>query len=125
MSHKKQALFVVAGLAALLSVAAHAEENGISYPAKIGGKLGIGLINATTGIVEIPKTMMTVSAKEGIALGMTLGLTKGMINMIGRSFMGMLDVVSFPIPTKPLITPPVVFEDFSEETTYGQGWETY
>ncbi len=125
MLHKKQALVLVAGAIALFSVASHAEDSGISYPARIGGKFGVGIINATTGIVEIPKTMMTVSAQEGIGLGLSLGLIKGMTNMLGRSFLGMLDVVSFPIPTKPLVTPPVVFQDFDTETTYGQGWETY
>ncbi len=125
MSSKNQALALAAGVAALFAVAAHADGDGISYPARIAGKLGIGLMNATTGIVEIPKTMMTVSEQEGIGLGLSLGLVKGMTNMMGRSFLGMLDVVSFPIPTKPLINPPVVFQDFGTETTYGQGWETY
>lgn len=125
MSHIKQVLLLIAGAAALFSVAVHAEEGEISYPAKIGGKLGIGLINATTGLAEIPKTIMTVSDKEGIAMGASLGIVKGLTNALGRSLLGMVDVVSFPIPTKPLITPAVVFQDTSEETTYGQGWETY
>jgi hypothetical protein len=37
----------------------------------------------------------------------------------------MVDVVSFPIPTKPMITPAVVFQDFAQGTTYASGWETY
>lgn len=101
------------------------DSEGISYPAKIGGKFLIGMMNATTGIVEIPKTMMTESTNEGLASGLTVGLVKGMTNMIGRSFLGMMDVVSFPIPTKPLVQPPVVFQDFGTETTYGEGWQTY
>lgn len=103
----------------------HAEDSGIPYGAQIAGKFGIGLINATTGIVEIPKTMMAVSEADGLAKGLSLGLFQGMGNMLGRTFLGMLDVISFPIPTKPLINPPVVFEDFGVETSYGSGWETY
>jgi len=114
------------GLFALCPAAAHADEDGgLSYPARIGGKLGIGLMNASTGIIELPKSMMVESSKEGIAMGLSVGFIKGLTNMLGRSFFGMLDVVSFPLPTKPMITPAVVFQDFAEETTYGNGWETY
>ena len=126
MSKKIPVLCVAAGLLCLSSLSVRAEEgSGISYPAKIGGKFLIGMLNVATGIVEIPKTMMTESASEGIAMGASLGLLKGMTNVLGRSFLGMADVVSFPIPTKPLVTPPVVFQDFDKETTYGEGWETY
>ena len=124
MSSTPKALFLAG--AVIFSAAAHAAgDSGISYPAQIGGKLGIGLINAATGIVELPKSIMVESSKEGIGMGMSVGLLKGMTNMVGRSFFGMLDVVSFPIPTKPMVTPAVVFQDFGEETTYGSGWETY
>lgn len=125
MPMKISSLCVLVSLLCLSSFSAHAEESGISYPAKIGGKFLIGMMNATTGIIELPKTIMTESSNEGIAMGMSVGIIKGMTNMLGRSFLGMMDVVSFPIPTKPLITPPVVFQDFDQETTYGNGWETY
>jgi putative exosortase-associated protein (TIGR04073 family) len=109
----------------LSPASALAEDSGLSYPSKIGGKLGIGLMNAMTGIVEIPKSMIVESNKEGIGMGLSVGLVKGMTNMLGRSVLGMADVISFPIPTKPLVTPPVVFQDFGTETSYGAGWETY
>lgn len=125
MSRKPRLSCLAVAIIAAASLPAHAEDSAISYPAKIGGKFGIGMINAMTGIVEIPKTMMTVSSSEGIGLGLSLGLVKGMTNMLGRSLLGMMDVVSFPIPTKPLVSPPVVFQDFGTETTYGSGWETY
>lgn len=125
MSQNKPMLCLAAGALALCAAAAHAEEGGLSYPARIGGKLGIGLLNATTGIVELPKGIVVESSKEGILRGVTVGWIKGFGNMLGRSFLGMVDVVSFPIPTKPLITPPVVFQDFGEETSYGTGWESY
>jgi len=125
MPIKISSLCILVCLICLSSFSAYAEESGISYPAKVGGKFLIGMMNATTGIVELPKTIMTESSNEGIAMGMSVGVIKGMTNMLGRSFLGMMDVVSFPIPTKPLITPPVVFQDFDQETTYGNGWETY
>lgn len=125
MLKKTQTLALCAGAIALFATAVHAEDSGISYPARIGGKLGIGLINVTTGMVEIPKSIMVETEQENIWMGMSAGLAKGVVNAIGRSFLGMIDVVSFPIPTKPLVTPPVVFQDFSTETTYGTGWESY
>ena len=124
MSSNKCALGLACALA-LFSTALFAEDSGISYPARIAGKFGIGLINTVTGIVEIPKSMMVESASEGIGMGMSLGFVKGMTNMMGRTLTGMLDVVSFPIPTKPMITPAVVFQDFDQATTYASGWEGY
>jgi putative exosortase-associated protein (TIGR04073 family) len=126
MPYHKQLVFLIALALALSAVPAQAEDDsGLSYPAKIGGKLGIGMINAVTGLVEIPKSVMIVSEQENPGLGVTLGLVKGLTNALGRSFLGMLDVISFPIPTKPLVNPPVVFQDFDKETTYGTGWENY
>lgn len=130
MAKKLTVVCLTLGLLATTTYAYAEEEEvgdseGISYPAKIGGKFLIGMMNASTGIVEIPKTMVTESSNEGLASGLTVGFIKGMTNMIGRTFLGMMDVVSFPIPTKPLVQPPVVFQDFGTETTYGEGWQTY
>ena len=118
-------VLLVASIITLFSLTAQAGDSGISYPARIGGKFGIGLINTVTGIVEIPKSMMVETAKDGIGMGMTLGFVNGMTNMLGRTLTGMVDVVSFPIPTKPMISPAVVFQDFSQESTFSSGWETY
>lgn len=121
----KKLVSLAASFIILFSLSAQAGDSGISYPAKIGGKLGIGLLNTVTGIGEIPKSMMVETADEGIGMGMSLGFVKGMTNMLGRTLTGMVDVVSFPIPTKPMITPPVIFQNFDQETTYASGWETY
>ena len=118
-------LILVACAIALFSSMSYAEDSGISYPARIGGKFGIGLINTVTGIVEIPKSMTVETEKEGIGMGMSMGFVKGMTNMLGRTLVGIVDVVSFPIPTKPMISPAVVFQDFSQESTFSSGWETY
>ena len=125
MPNKLLMVFLFTSVISLFTPYSQANDNGISYPAIIAGKLGIGLINTATGIIEIPKSMMVESAKDGIGMGLSLGFVQGMTNMMGRTLIGMLDVVSFPIPTKPLITPAVVFQDFGQPTTYGSGWETY
>ena len=125
MSNKILMAFLFASVISLFTPSSHAKDSGISYPAIIAGKFGIGLINTVTGIIEIPKSMMVESAKDGIGMGLSLGFVQGMTNMMGRTLIGMIDVVSFPIPTKPMITPPVIFQDFGQETTYATGWETY
>lgn len=125
MLRQKILLWTLACTLSLTPLALRAGDSGIGYPAKIAGKLAIGMINATTGLVEIPKSIMTTTAEDGIGMGMSLGLAKGFSNMLGRSLLGMVDVVSFPIPTKPMVSPPVVFQEFDQETSYSNGWETY
>ncbi len=125
MLNKKLLPFLVACAMILFSQHSFAKDGEISYPSKIAGKFVIGMMNTTSGIIEIPKSMIVKSDKEGMAIGIPLGFVSGMTNMLGRTLVGMLDVISFPIPTKPMITPPVVFQDFSQETTYASGWEMY
>jgi putative exosortase-associated protein (TIGR04073 family) len=122
----KKVLFPIYLIALLIiSTPSFADDGGIGYPAKIFGKLGIGIINAATGIIEIPKSMTVESQQEGIGMGLSVGLLKGLGNTLGRSILGVADVVTFPIPTKPMLTPPVVFQDFSTATEYSNGWELY
>ncbi|MDD5036146.1 MAG: exosortase system-associated protein, TIGR04073 family [Methylococcaceae bacterium] len=122
----KQKLYPLALMIVLCSISVHAdEEGGPGYPAKIAGKFGLGFINVATGLVEIPKTMVVESSNEGITSGLTLGFVKGVGHMMGRSVLGILDVVSFPIPTRSMVTPPVVWQDFDQETSYSNGWEMY
>lgn len=89
-----------------------------SYPAKAGGKLANGIANVVTGIVEIPKTIVITSRSEGVAYGATAGIMMGIMQMVGRTLHGALDVATFVVPTKPLVTPDYVWKDFNKETTY-------
>jgi putative exosortase-associated protein (TIGR04073 family) len=89
-----------------------------NYPAKAGGKLVNGIANVATGIVEIPKTIAIISRSEGVAYGATAGIMMGIMQMVGRTLHGALDVATFMVPTKPLVTPDYVWKDFNKETTY-------
>lgn len=89
-----------------------------SYPAKAGEKLANGIANVATGIVEIPKTIVITSRSEGVAYGATAGIMMGIMQMVGRTLHGALDVATFMVPTKPLVTPEYVWKDFNKETTY-------
>jgi putative exosortase-associated protein (TIGR04073 family) len=88
------------------------------YPDKVVEKLGNGLANAVTGVVEIPKTIIIVSNKDGVIHGMTVGLLTGIANTVGRSLSGAFDIATFLIPTTPFVKPNFIWDNFNRETTF-------
>jgi putative exosortase-associated protein (TIGR04073 family) len=116
------ALTLILGIATASSL--HAAD-GEPYPESLEQKLGAGLANATTGWVELAKTPMVISKKDGLGMGLSVGLAKGVVNTIGRTFWGVFDVVTFIIPTKPMIEPHMIWQDFDTETSYNSKFETY
>ncbi|MDE2366466.1 MAG: exosortase system-associated protein, TIGR04073 family [Betaproteobacteria bacterium] len=111
-------------VSALLFVSPHAAmASDGNYPEKIGNKLAHGVANTITGIVEVPKSMMIESDKRGPAVGIPTGLFVGIVQGIGRTLTGVVDLVTFPIPTKPIIYPDFVWKDFDKETHYHPDWK--
>ncbi len=94
-----------------------------SYPAKVGEKLGTGIANVATGVVEIPKTMTITSRTHGPAYGMTAGFMTGLVHMLGRTLFGALDLATFMIPTKSIVRPDFVWKNFNTETSYNPNWQ--
>ena len=94
-----------------------------SYPEKLGTKLGNGITNAVTGIAEIPKTIMITNRTNGPAYAATAGFMTGLIQMLGRTGCGVLDLVTFMVPTKPIVQPNFVWQNFKQETSYNGKWE--
>ncbi len=88
------------------------------YPDKVVEKLGNGLANAVTGVVEIPKTITIVGNRDGVIHGMTVGFLLGIANTIGRSLSGAFDIATFLIPTTPFVKPSYIWDDFNRETTF-------
>ncbi|MBN2097381.1 MAG: exosortase system-associated protein, TIGR04073 family [Candidatus Omnitrophica bacterium] len=80
-------------------------------------KLGRGLVNTITGVVEIPKKVYTVSKNDNVALGLTWGLVKGVAVGMLRTAAGLYETVTFPIPApadyEPMMEPEFVFEDWN------------
>jgi len=103
--------------------AGHGESQ--SYAATIGAKAGYGVMNTATGWMEIPKTMITTSHSDGIGMGLSAGFFKGLANMLGRTLMGVVDITTFPIPTKPMVDPSTVWQNFDQETRFSNSWEMY
>ena len=88
------------------------------YPDKAVEKLGNGLANAVTGVVEIPKTITIVGNRDGVVHGMTVGFLTVIANAVGRSLSGAFDSATFLIPTTPFVKPAYIWDDFNRETTF-------
>ena len=94
-----------------------------SYPARIGGKIGNGIANVATGFVEIPKTIIVANSEQGPAYAATAGFVTGIVHTVGRTLCGAYDLVTFIIPTKPVVTPDYIWQDFDKETSYRSTWQ--
>lgn len=79
-------------------------------------KLGRGLANTLTGVVEIPKKAILISKNDSILMGLTWGLVKGAAVGLLRTAVGVYETVTFPIPApanyEPMINPEFVFEEW-------------
>jgi len=95
-----------------------------TYLTRSSGKFGTGVLNAATGWTEIPKTMYTTSQTEG-PVGLPLGFFKGVFHTLGRTMIGVMDMTTFFIPTKPMMTPGLIWEGMDKETTYNTNWELH
>ncbi|GAB4357102.1 MAG: hypothetical protein Kow0060_10250 [Methylohalobius crimeensis] len=95
---------------------AMAEEN---YGAKAGRKLGMGAANIVTSWLEVPKTMINTYNQTNFIFGITGGFAKGLLNTGGRAITGTIDVLTFYVPTKPVPQPPMVWDNFDADTSYG------
>lgn len=97
---------------------------GESYPEKVGDKLAHGIANTVTGIGEIPKNMVIQSNEKGPAYGVPVGLLTGIVLGLGRTLTGVVDLVTFVIPTKPIIYPDFIWKEFStKETHFHPDWK--
>lgn len=98
---------------------AQAEHQAESYGDTVGRKLLNGFANMTTSTLEIPKSIVNVSNQSNFAYGFVGGTFLGLINTAGRIGIGLLDVISAPIPTQPIVYPTYVWDNFDSETQYG------
>jgi putative exosortase-associated protein (TIGR04073 family) len=89
-----------------------------AYGEAIATKLGAGFANVVLGPAELPKNVINTTNEGNLALGLTAGVLKGVLHMLGRAMAGVVDVMTFPLPTEPLTTPQYVWDDFKVETRY-------
>jgi putative exosortase-associated protein (TIGR04073 family) len=114
---------------ALLSAGpSHADTH--TYLSDFTSKVNQGFFNTTTGWIEIPKNMINISHDQNIFVGFTWGLVRGTAHAVSRTLVGAAELITSPIPTDDYITPPYVWDRFSEDTRYFGAhypgfWTTY
>lgn len=91
----------------------------LSYGSKVGNKALNAFANLTTGVVEIPKNIINTTNKSNIIYGAVGGLFKGMVHTAGRIGVGVVDLLTIPLPTKPIAQPGYIWDNFDVDTTYG------
>ena len=90
----------------------------VSYGEAISEKLEVGLANVALSALEVPKNMINISNEYNIALGITGGVLKGLMQTTVRMMAGVVDTMTFPIATQPLPTPKYPWENYTVETNW-------
>ncbi len=116
---KKLALPVLLASLLMATTSSFADEQQ-SYGSQVGNKALNGFANITTAILEIPKNIINTTNDSNFAYGIAGGLGKGILNTVGRIVTGITDLITAPLPTKPIAYPLYVWDDFDEDTTYGE-----
>ncbi|BBA34973.1 uncharacterized protein sS8_3030 [Methylocaldum marinum] len=94
------------------------------YGQDVGTKLGSGLSNLALGWVEFPKNIINTTNETNVLFGLSGGFLKGGLHTLGRIASGVVDVLTFPLPTQPITKPGFVWENFDVETQYGPVFQT-
>jgi putative exosortase-associated protein (TIGR04073 family) len=116
---KKLALPVLLASLLMATTSSFADEQQ-SYGSQVGNKALNGFANITTAVLEIPKNIINTTNDSNFAYGIAGGLGKGILNTVGRIVTGITDLITAPLPTKPIAYPLYVWDDFDEDTTYGE-----
>lgn len=81
-------------------------------------KLQRGFVNMVSGCVEIPGCIYDVAKKDGGLAGATWGTTKGVGMGPLRTMVGIIDLITFPIPAndyQPILEPVTPYDYFSDQ----------
>ncbi len=76
--------------------------------------------NLTTSTLEIPKNIINTMNQSNFFYGVFGGFLKGLVNTLGRTGCGIVDFITLPLPTQPIVYPAYVWDDFDVDTSYGQ-----
>jgi putative exosortase-associated protein (TIGR04073 family) len=108
-------------ITALLSTAsiARAQQPTESYGDTVSRKISSGIANLTLSVAEVPKNIIIVSNQTNVLFGLAGGLILGGVDLLGRTSVGILDLITAPLPTQPIVFPLYVWEDFDKSTAYG------
>jgi len=102
MTYKNTLFISILASLLIFSPISYAEK---SYGEKIAEKTTRGLSNLSLSLIEVPKGIIKTSNDTNAIYGFTGGLFLGMINTLGRSGVGALELITFPLATKPIVQP--------------------
>ena len=109
------------------------------YFRQAGDKALNGFTNVVTGPLELPKSIINYTnhasynygnnfnggnysnndPDDNIIYGIFGGIISGSINATGRIMTGVTDLITAPLPTKPIVQPKYVWDDFDKNNSYG------
>lgn len=122
---KQPALFptlVITLFILLISTSSHAydEPNAPqrTYGEIIKTKAAVSFTNFATAGLEVPKNIIKTTNESNLLFGVTGGLLKGFLHMFGRMGASFTDIMTLPLPTKPILEPAYIWDDFNADTTY-------
>lgn len=96
------------------------------YIRQVEDKAALGAANLVSSPLEIPKNIVNVynypeNYKDAnLIYGVVGGVIKGTFDAAGRIFSGAFDLVTAPLPTKPVVQPKYIWDDFDKSNSYGQ-----
>jgi putative exosortase-associated protein (TIGR04073 family) len=92
------------------------------YRRQVADKALNGFANMTTAPLEIPKNIINITnePESNIFYGVFGGVIRGTLDAVGRVVTGTSDLVTAPLPTKPVVQPRYVWDDFDKTNSYGQ-----
>ena len=91
-----------------------------SYGEKVGNKALNAFANITTSPLEMPKNIINTMNQSNFFYGVFGGFLKGLVNVMGRAGCGIADLITFPLPTQPIVYPVYIWDNFDVDTTYGE-----
>jgi putative exosortase-associated protein (TIGR04073 family) len=94
---------------------------GERYRRQVGEKALFGAANIVTSPLEIPKNIINLTNEpdSNIFFGIFGGIIRGSLDVAGRVTNGVADLVTAPLPTKRVVEPRLVWDDFDRYDTYG------
>lgn len=108
------------------------------YVRQVGDKALNGFTNIVTGPLELPKSVINqvnynygdgnnrfqnsynTDPDNNIVYGVIGGVISGALNATGRIMTGVTDLVTAPLPTKQIVQPKYIWDDFDKTNSYGQ-----
>ena len=118
--NRRRGRFVVLLLVVLLSasVPGSALAGGGGTPAK---KLGRGAVNLTLGVLALPGQVVQTTREQGVFLGLTWGVVKGIGWTVVTETVGLWEVLTCPFETPPefvaILDPVYPWEHFTHVDT--------